>query len=62
MRLFNLLSAKPAITFPRVIALLRASKPTAIHTLAVLRKLAVNQETTGKQQDRVYKSRAQEST
>lgn len=54
IRLFDLLPANPVITLPRAIELMGVSKPTAIRALAVLRKLRVLEETTGKQRDRVY--------
>jgi Fic family protein len=54
IRLFDLLPAHPVITLPRAIELLAVSKPTAIRALALLRKLDILRETTGKQRDRVY--------
>lgn len=54
MRLFDLLPANPVITLNRAIKLMEVSKPTAIRSLALLRKVGILKETTGKQRDRIY--------
>lgn len=54
VRLFDLLPDHPIVTLPRVIQLLKTTKPTAGKAIDALRRAGVLHETTGKQRDRVY--------
>ena len=46
--------ANPVVTLPRAIELLAVSKPTVIRAMAVLVRLGILREVTGKRRDRVY--------
>lgn len=54
IRLFDLLPNHPMVTLPRVIEILRTSKPTASSTISALAQAGILRETTGRQRDRVY--------
>jgi len=54
VRLFDLLPDHPIVTLPRVMGLLKTTKPTAGKAIDALRGAGILEETTGKQRDRVY--------
>jgi Fic family protein len=54
VRLFDLLPEHPIVTLPRVMQLLKTTKPTAGKAIDALRRAGVLHETTGRQRDRVY--------
>lgn len=54
IRLFDQLPVHPIVTLPRVIELLKTTKPTASKAIKALQEAGVLGETTGKQRDRVY--------
>jgi Fic family protein len=54
IRLVDLLPSHPIVTLPRVIGLLKVSKPTAIKIIDTLKRADILRETTGRRRDRVY--------
>lgn len=54
LRLFDRLPDHPIITLPRVIDLLKTTKPTAAKAIKSLQSAGVVRETSGKKRDRVY--------
>jgi Fic family protein len=54
IRLFDLLPDHPIVTVPRVIELLKITKPTASKAIKALQAAGVIRETTGRQRDRIY--------
>jgi len=54
IRLLDLLPEHPMVTLPKVMDLLKVSKPTAIKAIEALSEAGVLKETTGRQRDRVY--------
>jgi Fic family protein len=54
VRLFDLLPNHPMVTLPRIIELLKTTKPTASKAIAALTDAGVLREITGRQRDRVY--------
>ncbi len=54
IHLAELLPANPVITLPRVIKLMKVSKPTAASTIRLLVDAGILRETTGKRRDRIY--------
>ena len=55
VRLLELLPKKPAITIPGAVTLLKTTKPTAAKSIALLEKLGIVEETTGRKRDRAYR-------
>jgi Fic family protein len=54
VRLFDFLPEHPIVTPPRVMELLKTTKPTAGKAIDALCRAGILKETTGKQRDRVY--------
>jgi Fic family protein len=54
VRLFDLLPENPIITLPRVMDVLKTTKPTAGKAIEALSRAGILHETTGKQRDRIY--------
>ena len=54
VRLFDLLPEHPIVTLPRVIKVLKTTKPTAGKAIEALCRAGILHETTGRQRDRVY--------
>ena len=58
VRLLEILPEHPMVTLPRVIKLLKVTKPTANKAIDALCRAKILHETTGKRRDRVYAYRA----
>ena len=54
VRLLDVLPRRPVVTIPGVVKLLKTTKPTATKSIALLEKLGVVEETTGRKRDRAY--------
>jgi Fic family protein len=54
VRLFDFLPEHPIVTLPRVIKVLKTTKPTAGKAIEALCRAGILHETTGKQRDRIY--------
>lgn len=54
IRLFEILPEHPIVSVPLVVKLLRTTKPTAAKAVAILEKLRILKETTGRRRDRAF--------